>query len=270
MSAVVLGVAGLLVAPGCSDQEPGLPSPPPAQKIQTNRDVPPVQDREPADLPTDTGQTDDRQPREVAGEKRDAETPEYLSWVTKRPITFGQERRENMADYSFRHYGEREWRLTAPKQIVQHFAVAGSLDSIFNTFRPNTADPSYGELPNVCTHFAVSEKGEVIQMVPLGTRCRHVVGLNHVSIGIEHVGFSDEEVLDNPKMMSASLRLTNDLRCRYGIAVSDVIGHNESLESRFYLERVEYMKGQTHGDFTKESMDRYRGRLQQMGPCPAS
>src|SRR5262245_60699808 len=50
--------------------------------------------------------------------------------IAKRLIPYGQKRKNDMAAYSNRHYGQREWRLTDPKQIVIHFAVAGSIDAI--------------------------------------------------------------------------------------------------------------------------------------------
>ena len=72
--------------------------------------------------------------------------------------------------------------------------------------------------------------------------CRHTVGLNYTAIGIEHVGFSDGEILRNTRQMAASLRLTRWLRCRYGIGVNNVIGHSESLSSPYHRERVERLK----------------------------
>lgn len=183
------------------------------------------------------------------------------------PIPFDQARRQQMASYSKRHYGQREWRLTRPSLIVQHFAVAPTIESIFQTFSSNTPDPSFGELPNVCTHFAVDDRGQAVQFVSLRTRCRHVVGLNHVSIGIEHVGYSDSDVLENPAVLEGSLALTQRLRCEYGIGIKGVIGHNESLSSPYFKERVEEFKGQTHSDFSKASMDVYRRKLGEMGSC---
>lgn len=188
----------------------------------------------------------------------------FLGNVKVRPIRYGASRRSQMAEYSRRHYGKREWRLRNPRLIVQHVAVAPSNDAIFNTFASNAPDPSFGELPNVCAHFAVGDDGEVIQMVPLRVRCRHVVGLNHVAIGIEHVGYSDSDVLNNRVQLRASLRLTAALRCRFKIPVRDVIGHNESLKSRFYRERISKFRGQTHGDFTPASMRIYRRKLRTM------
>jgi hypothetical protein len=49
--------------------------------------------------------------------------------------------------------------------------------------------------------------------------CRHTVGLNWTSIGIEHVGTSDREILANPRQLHASLRLTAWLRCHDHVAI---------------------------------------------------
>ena len=75
----------------------------------------------------------------------------------------------------------------------------------------------------------IDRDGTIYQLVPRSIMCRHTVGLNYTAIGIEHVGFSDGEILRNTRQMAASLRLTRWLRCRYGIGVNNVIGHNESL-----------------------------------------
>jgi hypothetical protein len=91
--------------------------------------------------------------------------------------------------------------------------------------------------------------------------CRHTVGLNHVAIGIEHVGTSDGQVLGTRRQIAASLRLTRSLQGRYRIATRDVIGHNENRSHRLHRERIGRFKDQTHGDFTKRSMDRYRRAL---------
>ena len=133
--------------------------------------------------------------------------------IAKRLIPYGPERQADMAAYSKRHYGESASALTDPKLIVIHYAEAGSLSSIFNTFAPNRPDVEYGEKPGVCSHFAVGSTGRIERFVPDALRCRHVVGLNHVSLGIEHVGFSDRDVLGSKRELRASLKLTQWLRC---------------------------------------------------------
>ena len=94
-----------------------------------------------------------------------------------------------------------------------------------------------------------------------------MVGLNHVAIGIEHVGFSDQDVLGRKPQLKGSLRLTQSLRCHYGIPVKGVIGHNESLSSPFYKELDPDFRGQTHGDFARRTMRVYRARLARLGAC---
>jgi len=187
--------------------------------------------------------------------------------IHKMLIPYPQKRKREMAAYSKRHYGQYKWRLNNPKLIVIHYAVAGSISSIFNTFRTDQPDVEFHELPNVCSHFAVSASGGVYKFVPPTIRCRHVVGLNHVAIGVEHVGFSDQDILNRPAQLNGSLQFVQWLRCRFGIPVSQVIGHNESLSSPFYKELDPRFKGQTHGDWTHADMQTYRADLTKLGDC---
>ncbi|MGZ5376385.1 MAG: peptidoglycan recognition protein family protein [Solirubrobacterales bacterium] len=187
--------------------------------------------------------------------------------VAKHPIPFPAKRKSEMAAYSKRHYGDDTFVLSSPKVIVEHYAVAGSLQSIYNVFAPDRPDVELHELPGVCAHFAVGPTGKVWQFVPLSIRCRHTVGLNYTAIGIEHVGFSDADVLNRPPELKASLRLTRFLQCRYGIAINNVIGHNESISSPFHKELVPALQSQTHGDMKHASMQVYRRKLAALGGC---
>lgn len=187
--------------------------------------------------------------------------------IIKRLIPFGPKRKRQMAAYSERHYGEDTWRLKHPRVIVEHWAEAGTADSVYNTFAPDHPDPELHELPNVCSHFVVSGSGRIYQLVSTRIRCRHTVGLNWTSIGIEHTGFSDAEVLDNSREMRASLALTRYLRCRFHIKLRNVIGHAESLSSPYHRERVASLRRQTHGDWRRSSMQTYRRRLHHLGGC---
>jgi len=173
--------------------------------------------------------------------------------IVKRPIPFGPKRKREMAAYSERHYGQHRWRLRHPRVIVEHMA--------------DVADVELGELPNVCSHFVISPSGRILQLVNLRTRCRHTVGLNWTAIGIEHAGYADSDVLDDPRQRRASLWLTQYLRCRFGIKVRNVIGHNESFSSPYHLELVPSLKTQTHGDWKHASMQIYRRKLRRLGPC---
>jgi N-acetylmuramoyl-L-alanine amidase-like protein/zinc carboxypeptidase len=189
--------------------------------------------------------------------------------VRQRPIPFGDRRKRETAAYAHRHYGLDGWRLRNPRVIVEHYTVTDSFQATYNTFAPDVPDGELHELPNVCAHFVIDRDGSIYQIVSTKIICRHVVGLNWTAIGIEHVGRSDAEVLGNRRQLRSSLRLTRSLQGRFRIRTRDVIGHNESLSSSYYRERVARLRGQTHADFRRASMRRYRRLLRRM-PAPQS
>src|SRR3954471_15809052 len=166
--------------------------------------------------------------------------------IVQKPIPFSAKRKRETAAYANRHYGIDSYRLKDPHVIVEHVTVTSTFSAVFNTFAPDRADVELHELPGLCSHFVIDRDGTIYQLVPRSIMCRHTVGLNYTAFGIEHVGKSDGDVMGNKRQLAASLRLTRWLRCRYGIATKDVIGHSESLSSRFHMERVERLKQQTH------------------------
>ena len=172
-----------------------------------------------------------------------------------------------MVNYALRHYGLDTYRLIEPHVIVIHYTETPDFQSTFNTFAPDVPDSELHELPNTCAHFVIDTDGTIHQLVPLGVMCRHTVGLNWTAIGVEHVGYSDAEVLDRLRQMTASLHLVRWLRCRFQIPVANVIGHNESLASPYHHENVPALRTQTHSDFDHADMQVYRARLRAAGPC---
>jgi beta-N-acetylhexosaminidase len=181
--------------------------------------------------------------------------------IVWKPIPFGPARRAETAAYERRHYGLDRSTLVGPHVIVEHYTANDSFSATWNTFASDAADPELHERPGTCAQFVVDRDGTIYQLVRLPLVCRHTVGLNWTAIGIEHVGTSDAAVLRNPRQLAASLALTLWLAHRYGIARNDVIGHNESLRSRFHRERYPAWRCQTHGDWTHADMGVYRTRL---------
>jgi len=177
------------------------------------------------------------------------------------PIPFGAAREQQMRAYALEHYGIDSYKLLHPHLIIWHYTESATFQSVWNTFASDVPDVTYHELPQVCAHFVVDTNGTIYQLVPLDIMCRHVVGLNYTAIGIENVGFSDQQVMGDAAQFDASLALTRWLRCRYGIGVSGVIGHNESLTSPYYRELVPAFRGQTHLDFNRADMEVVRARV---------
>jgi len=175
------------------------------------------------------------------------------------PIPFGAGRRAQMRRYAKRHYGVDSALLREPKTVVEHFTVTTSYRATWNTFASNAAD--LGEKPGTCAHFVIDARGTIHQLVRLRYMCRHVVGLNDVAIGIEHVASSDAQVMGNSRQLAASLELTRGLQSKYAIPTRDVIGHAESLSSPYHHERVPAWRRFTHGDSRRATMRRYRARL---------
>jgi N-acetyl-anhydromuramyl-L-alanine amidase AmpD len=177
-------------------------------------------------------------------------------------------RKQQMAGYSLRHYGEDTYVLSHPKVIVEHYTETATAQAAYDTFAPDVPDSEFHELPNTCAHFLVERSGRIDQLVGLSVRCRHTTGLNWTAIGIENVGLSDGEILGDHAQIAASLALTRWLRCRYAIPLSDVIGHNESLSSPYHRDLVPAFQHQTHSDFNHADMHVYRTRLARL-TCPA-
>ena len=181
--------------------------------------------------------------------------------IVWKPIPFGPKRRAEMAAYAARHYGLHTWRLVHPRVIVEHYTANDSFSATWNTFAADAPDPELNELPGDCAHFVVDRDGTVYQLVPLDTMCRHTVGLNWTAIGIEHVGTSDASILDDPRQLSASLKLTLWLMTRFHISLPNVIGHSESLTSPYHRERYAPWRCQTHADWQHADMVVYRRKL---------
>lgn len=179
--------------------------------------------------------------------------------IVKDLIPYTRKRRQEMAAYSKRHYGRWAWRLTNPKVIVEHYTDGTSYKSAWYTFAANSVHN--GELPGVCSQFIIDTDGTIYQLVPLYVRCRHAVGMNYTSIGIEHVGTSDRAVLDDTAEMRASLRLTLWLMAKYGINIGNVNGHNETIYSSYRKELNPSWQCLVHADFPHWAMNEYRTRL---------
>ena len=182
--------------------------------------------------------------------------------IVWRAIPFGPRRKHQTAAYSRRHYDLRGWQLEDPQVIVEHYTDGNSFSGAWAHFARNGRH--LGEKPGVCSHFIIDTDGTIYQLVALGVKCRHVIGLNYTSIGIEHVGTSDGQVLHNRRQMRSSLRLTLWLMVKFDVNIGNVIGHAESLHSPYHFELYESWQCMTHADFPHPAMRKYRTRLRRL------
>lgn len=175
-----------------------------------------------------------------------------------------EERMQQAAEYSFRHYGEREWRLE-PEVIVLHYTCGPSFRSAWHTFANNR--PRRGELPGLCAHYVVDQDGTIYGLVPPSIRCRHANGINHVAVGIEFVQSCMREgatavesaMLNRGPQIEAGLALVRHLRHRFHIRDEDIIGH--AMVNRHRLYRDLLGRTNDHGDWRERAVREFRRRL---------
>ncbi|HJR44088.1 MAG TPA: peptidoglycan recognition family protein [Actinomycetota bacterium] len=179
-------------------------------------------------------------------------------------IPYRRERKRQMARYSERHYGRREYLLTRTKVIVLHFTATSTYQPVWNHFASNS--PSRGELPGVCTQFVIDKDGTIYKLVRTYIRCRHAIGLNHRSLGIEMVQETGEgshwaaqQILNRRRQIRAALRLTRYLRQRFDIGMRDVIGHAMSNNSRYFRDLQGWRND--HTDWLWRDVKQFRRKL---------
>ncbi len=180
------------------------------------------------------------------------------------PIPYDHARKRQMAAYSRRHYGEREWRLADPEAIVLHYTATSTYAPVFNTFAANA--PSLGEKPGVCAQFVVGKDGTIHQLTRLYVRCRHTIGLNDVAIGVEMVQQSvgsrhgaERAILARRRQARAAVALVAWLKQRYRIPLKNVIGHAMANDSPLF-EDLEGWRND-HVDWRAGDVREFRGRV---------
>lgn len=136
-------------------------------------------------------------------------------------------------DYCKQHYGLDSAELKDPQIIVIHATELSTLKASFEAFKADTLSPlrkdlsGHGEV-NVGVHFLVDRNGDVYSLLPLSVVGRHVIGLNHVSIGIENVGFADKLT---SAQLEADVSLVEDL-LKSQPTLQYLIGHYEYTDKK--------------------------------------
>lgn len=187
--------------------------------------------------------------------------------IHRDPIRYAHRRKRQMAAYSARHYGRRGWRLRDRKVIVLHFTAGPSYRSAWETFASNA--PNRGELPGVCAHFVVEKDGRIQVLVKPSIRCRHTIGLNHLSIGVEMVQeggrgshWADRQILRRRSQIQPTLRLVAWLKQRFRIKMRDIIGHGMANDSPRFKDLEGWRND--HTDWLRRDVTTFRHRLRRL------
>jgi N-acetylmuramoyl-L-alanine amidase len=124
----------------------------------------------------------------------------------------------------------------APQLVLVHYTVIPTLEKTVDYFASETIDGSRevvaanGAL-NVGVQFIVDRDGTIYRSYPENVMSRHVIGLNHVAIGIENVGNGDLEQPDataplTHAQLDANVALIRYLAGKYP-TIRFVVGHHE-------------------------------------------
>ena len=117
-----------------------------------------------------------------------------LPKIIDRPISFDEQRIELTLEYLASHYGLIQIKPTIlPRMVVVHWTAIPTMEATFNTFNSSTLPNARADIQsagslNVSSQFLVDTDGTLYRLMPETTMARHVIGLNHCSIGIENVG----------------------------------------------------------------------------------
>ncbi len=122
-----------------------------------------------------------------------------------------------------------------PRVVVVHYTVIPTLEEVMETLSPKRINgkretvAANGAL-NVGVQFVVDRDGTIYRLYPETIMARHVIGLNHVSIGIENVGDgdldSDSSLPLTQAQLDANARLIRHLAGKYQ-SLDYMIGHME-------------------------------------------
>lgn len=191
--------------------------------------------------------------------------------IVERPIVYNERRKQRTIAYRRRHEDlATDTHRIDPKIIVLHHTGGGRLDATWRYFNRGTVERARtivahaGEL-NLSTHFLVDRDGTVVRLVPETWMARHVVGLNHLSIGVENVADGDRFPMTDAQR-AANIALIRDLRARFP-GLTHLIGHHEyrAFEGHPYFKEREADHRSDQGDPGPAFMQAVRAGLTDLG-----
>lgn len=150
--------------------------------------------------------------------------------IVEKPVLFDEERIALTREYLLDRYGlVSDSAEISPKMIVLHWTAISTFEKSFDVFYKSKL-PSWREQIqtasslNVSSHFLVDRDGSIYRLMPETLMARHVIGLNHIAIGIENVGGLDDKKLTRAQRKS-NIWLVKYLKSKYDIEY--LIGHYE-------------------------------------------
>lgn len=132
-------------------------------------------------------------------------------------------------EYCQRYYGFSDYKIHEPKMIVIHYTAIPTLKQTIELFKKDHLASNRNYINefsslNVGIHYVVDKDGSIYNLTPDSIITRHLIGFNHVSIGIENVAKNEDQL--TPKQVEANALLVSYLSSKYG-SINYLIGHSE-------------------------------------------
>jgi N-acetylmuramoyl-L-alanine amidase len=140
-----------------------------------------------------------------------------------------QRKLELTAAYNLDNYGYSNYRLDTPRIIVVHYTAINGTKATLNLFKQDLINSSRDYIKdfsslNVGIHYVVDKEGNIYHLTPDTVVARHLIGFNHVSLGIENISADSTDL--TPAQIEADARLIKFLSQKYP-TIQYMIGHHE-------------------------------------------
>jgi len=196
-----------------------------------------------------------------------------VSALDIKPFDINSPKREQLTrEYARIHYALDSYRMELPRIVVIHYTAIATAAGSLQVFKPDLLPGHRKELTghgqvNVGVHFLVDRDGTIYSLLPLEMMGRHVIGFNHVSIGIENVGKSAKSLTE--KQLQANVKLVKWLKERNDSIVY-LIGHHEYMKRNLphfslYKELDKTYRPTIKSDPGDQFMHKLRERLSKAG-----
>ncbi len=154
-------------------------------------------------------------------------TPPYLEVDTFDILS--REKLDLTVQYNKENYGIDTYKLDTPRIIVVHYTAIDDLDATLNLFKQDNIASSRDYIKdfsslNVGIHYVVDKDGKIYHLMPDTIVARHLIGFNHVSLGIENIAKDSTDL--TYEQIESDAKLIRFLLEKYP-TIEYVIGHHE-------------------------------------------
>lgn len=132
-------------------------------------------------------------------------------------------------DYAEKNYGKPSYLLDSIQMVVVHFTVIPTLEQTLELFARDSLASNRTFIKhfsplNVGIHYVIDRDGHIYSLLPDSIMARHLIGFNHVSIGVENIARDASEL--TPEQLQSNGQLIYFLKNRHP-EIQYLIGHDE-------------------------------------------